>query len=135
MQLDKLKITVRRQLCLMGLSEDSIQEFVDNLQIGTTDDNTTFVTSKGGIEVQFLFGSDGNFNGVYAQLGGVSIPILFGTGSSNLELFRDAPSASNPGPGWTVDVERSKAWLHQSGPEANWTGFVAYRVPIVSTIP
>lgn len=133
--LDQLVISLRTQLCLAGMSEDEIQQFVNALQIKTVDDSVTFVTSTGGNSVQFLFGSDGNFMGAYAQLAGVSLPIIFGTGSTNLEVFKGSPSGTNPGPGWEVEVELTQKYLSQSGPEADWEIFYASRVPLVSTIP
>lgn len=135
MVMDQLKIVLRGLICLQNLTQDDLQAIVSNLDIKVEGDNITFVTSTGGIQVKFLFGSDGNFNGVYAQLGGVSIPIIFGTDSSNLEVFEGPPGASNPGPGWEVDVEASKVITHSIGDEANWRYFIARRVPVVSTIP
>lgn len=135
MYLDELKITVRTQLCLLGLNEDQIQAFVNGLQIETVDRGTTLVTSTGRIQVQFVFGSDGNFSGAYAQLGGVSVPIIFGTGSTNLEVFIGPPTGTNPGPGWEVEVELTRKYLHQPGDEGTWEIFYARRVPVVSTIP
>ena len=105
------------------------------LQVETEDRLTTIVTANGGINVQFLFGSDGNFMGAYAQIGGVSIPLVFGTGSSNLQVFKGSPSATNPGPGWDVEVALTKKYLSQSGAEATWEIFYASRVAIVSIIP
>lgn len=133
--LDQLKIVLRTQLCLLGVSEDEIQALVGNLSVETVDKNTTLVTANGGIQVQFVFGSDGNFVGAFAQLGGKSITIIFGTGSGYRGFFRGSPSATNPGPGWQVDVEASRRYLQQSGPENTWDAFYAERVAVVSTIP
>lgn len=132
--LDELKLSLRTQLCIAGLSEDAIQALVANIQITTPgENNTTIVTANGGIDVQFVFGSDGNFAGAYAQIMGRSIPIIFGTGSTNLQVFKGAPSGTNPGPGWEVEVELTEAYLGQSGAENTWEIFFASRVGVLNT--
>lgn len=133
--IDQLKISLRTQLCLQGLDEDEVNLLVGNLQLETDDTNNTLVTANGGVQVKFLFGSDGNFMGAYAQLGGVSIPLVFGVGSTNLQVFKGSPSGTNPGPGWELEVELTQAYLGQNGPESGWEIFYASRVAVVSTIP
>lgn len=132
--LDELIISLRTQLCIAGLSEDAIQALVAGLQISTPEgSNRTIVTANGGIDVQFIFGSDGNFMGAYAQIMGRSIPLVFGVGSTNLQVFKGSPSGTNPGPGWEVEVELTKAYLGQSGAENTWEIFYASRVGVLNT--
>lgn len=135
MYMDQLKITLRKQLCALGFSEDQLQQFVDALQIETSDENISFVTSNGSIPIKFVFGSDGNFNGAVAQIGGKAVTIIFGAGSQQLEVFEGPPTASNPGPGWEVEVDLTKKYLSQQGAEGTWEIFYARRKAVLSTLP
>src|SRR3990172_8597129 len=108
-------ISLSKPLCIQGLSEDSIREFVNALQVVVKDPNFGgFVTATGDVQVTFSFGPDGNFAGAFALLNGMQIPIILGVNSKALYMFAGAPSSTSPGPGFTVDVELTKELLNQT---------------------
>lgn len=131
--LEDFVVTLRRQLCIPGWSESDIREFVAALEITSPDPDTFLVTSTGGIRVQFVVGSDGNFSGAYMQVAGIQIPLIFGTNSTNMQIFKGSPSGTNPGPGWELEVELSRTILNQTGSENTWTAFLASRAPVINT--
>lgn len=132
--LDNIKIVIARQLCLAGLTESEAHEFVGALELETKDEQTTLVTANGGINVKFTFGSDGNFSGAYAQLGGKSVPLVFGTQSHYRAVFEGPPSSNNPGPGWEIDPELSQAYFGVTGPQGLWPIFFARRVAVINNV-
>lgn len=129
-----LKVKLIRKLCIPGLSEDDIQAFVEALGVVQTKDGIleSIVTSTGGVEVKFIFGSDGNFSGVYAKINGKQIPLIEGINSTQLQTFMGAPSASNPGEGWNLEVELTQKYLNQVGAQSGWEIFYASRKGILN---
>lgn len=130
--LEDLVITLRKQICIPNWSESEIREFVAALEISPREDNTFFVTSNGA-RVMFVIGADGNFAGAFMQVGGIQVPIIFGTNSPALQVFKGNPTATNPGPGWMVEVDLTRRYLSQSGPEPTWEIFFASRVGVINT--
>lgn len=130
-----INIRLKKELCLKNFSEDDIRLLVDSLEAEIIDEElSSLVHSTGGIPVKFIFGSDGNFSGVYAKQGGRQIPLIFGVGGNELSIFKGAPSLSNPGPGWEVEVELTRQYLSQPPSENDWQIFFASRAAVINTV-
>lgn len=134
------ELTLKSTPCIECLSEDDIRQIVNSLKIEVKSDNFKgFVTvgSPKGVtgKVHVGFGADGNFTGIYAKIDGKVVTLVHGVGEnvSPRLLFPGAPTATNPGPGWQVDSERSQRILNQTGAESGWTEFYAYKVSVVNS--
>lgn len=129
-----LKVKLIRKLCIPGLSEDDVRALVEALGVVQTEEGNlqSVVTSTGGVEVKFVFGSDGNFGGLFAKINGKQVPIISGSSSSELHVFAGAPSATNPGEGWELEVDLTKRYLGQTGPQSGWEIFFASRKGILN---
>jgi len=128
-------IVVEYPVCVEGMTEDAIRELAKALRAkALTDILQGFVQAPAAARVTFAFDSNGNFVGVTAIINGKPTTLINGLGSEELGLFRGPPTATNPGPGWIIEPELSKAWLHVTGDENTWTGFVASRVEILNTV-
>lgn len=128
------KIDVKDTTCIAGLSEDSVRQLVDSIEITVSDPSFSgFVQSTNGTNVKFNFGSDGNFNGVTAKLNSKNITLIHGAGSNELSIFKGAPSALSPGAGWTVEVDLTKKYLNQPDNQLQWEIFYASRTQVLNT--
>ena len=127
-------VRIKKPACIADLSEDDLQAIANALEIVPVDpEAVNFVKSTGGVQTKFVYGSDGNFNGVYAKIDGQSIPIIPGVGSKVLGLFKDAPSGTNPGVGWEIEVELTKKYFGGADDQSQWEIFVASRVGVINT--
>lgn len=127
------KLELDRPVCLSGLSEDDIRELVNAISVSVTNDEFKgFALVSGGNQVTFRFGPDGNFQGIYAKVGGKNIVLFPGAGSSNLQVFKGVPSATNPGEGWTVETDLTREILGQPIDENQWKLFYASRVGVIN---
>lgn len=130
---NSLKLKLTRPVCIPGMSEDEVQQLVSAMQVDIVDDQFRgLVYSNGGIKVEFIFGSDGNFSGVYAKIDNKNIALVPGSLSNAMQLFKGSPSNVNPGPGWEIEIDLTKSLLHQEENENNWTAFLASRAPIIN---
>ena len=133
MSSNSFKIELRKPVCIQSISEDSLRELVDALQVTLKDDTFSgFVLSSGGTSVRFVFGPDGNFQGVVAKVGGKDITLIEGANSSSLGIFKGAPSGTNPGPGWEVEAELTQQYLSQPMNQNDWNIFYASRVSVIN---
>ena len=129
------EILLKAPLCIEGLSEDSVRQLVDSLQIGFKDPEfSSVVTSTAGVQTKVVFGSDGNFQGIFAKINGQQIVLVPGTNSKNLGVFQGPPSATNPGAGWEVDAVLTQKYLNQPADENQWEIFYAKRVNVLNTV-
>ena len=129
-----LKVKLIRKLCIPGIKEDDIQALVEALGVVQTKEGIleSVVTSTGGVEVKFVFGTDGNFAGLFAKINGKQIAIIDGINSTELHTFKGPPSATNPGQGWTVEIDLTKKYLSQTGAQSTWELFYASRTGILN---
>lgn len=126
------KISLKKPICIDGLSEDALRALVNAIEIAVADkDFGGFVTTNG-IAVEVKFGADGSFQGVFAKLNGQNTAIIPGAGSSALAIFKGSPSSTNPGPGWFVETELTKQYLNQPADENLWSIFYASRVSVLN---
>lgn len=131
---DSFEVELQNVPCLRNVSEDELREIVNALRVvAQSTDLERFVTSTGGITVKFEFGPDGNFAGVTAKIDGQAINLIGGAGGNELQLFRGAPTATNPGAGWEVDVTATQALLNQGSDQTTWEYFYAGRVSVLNT--
>lgn len=126
-------ITLKKPVCIEGISEDAIRELINALEISVTDDEfTSFVVSTAGTKVKFNFGPDGNFNNVTADINSQKIVLFEGVTGSQLGVFKGSPTATNPGTGWQVEVDLTRKYLNQPINENDWEMFLASRVGIIN---
>lgn len=119
--------------CISGLGEDDLRQLADALHVEVDQDKVgTIVTATAGVPIKFTFGSDGGFLGAYARINGQSVPLVLGTGSAELTIFKGSPSSSNPPPGWSVETELTKSVLNQDPDPNNWNLFFASRVSVLN---
>jgi len=133
--LDIIKIIVKDPTkCVSGLSEDDLRSLADSLGLEATNkDLEGFVISTAGIQVKFVFGSDGSFQGVFAKINGQNVNLIPGASSSNLGIFKGVPSNTNPGLGWKVEDELTRTYLNQPLNQNQWDIFFASRVSVINT--
>lgn len=129
-------ISLKRPICIEGISEDSVRELVNALEIDVDDNGsfTGFVTTNNGVQVKFNFDSTGNFSGVTAKLNGKNINLINGYNSSELQVFKGPPTATNPGSGWQTEPVLTKQYLNQPDNENNWEIFYASRVAVLNNV-
>lgn len=128
------EVTLRKVPCLQNISEDELREIVDALEVAAVlKDFDSFVTSTGGIQVKFEFGPDGNFAGVTAKIDGKAITLIGGAGGNELQLFKGAPTATNPGEGWEIDIDATTSLLNQPTDQTDWEYFYASRKSVLNT--
>jgi hypothetical protein len=128
---DEFKLALKSNVCIEGLSEDTVRQLVDSLQV-VAKDTANYVKSSGGVQVKVQFGSDGTFNGIYARLNGIQIPLVLGVGSTALQLFKGGVTSVNPGPGWQVEYDLTIKYLNAPPDETAWELFYASRVSTIN---
>lgn len=135
MPIISVKLKLRKPIVLKGLNEDDIRQLLDAIELDLSGDDTLGfpVESTGGIEVKFVFGQDGNFSGVYAPVLGQEIPIIPGLRSSNAQIFLGAPSPTNPGVGWKVEIDLTKRYFNQPENPVSWELFLASREAVINS--
>ena len=116
-----------------GIDEDTHRELAESFEVPLAEDFKRVVTSNGS-KVEFVFDGSGEFAGAITKVGGKSVYLIPGVGSNQLEIFKGAPSASNPGLGWTIEVELTKNVLGQVDNQNEWTVFFASRSAVVNNI-
>lgn len=126
------KIELQKPVKIKGLCEDDIRELLAALEVVLINKNESFVTAANGLQVKFLGGQSGNFSGAVAKLGGQSVEILPGFGSSQLGIFKGGVTSTNPGPGWKVEFELTQKFFSQSSSEASWEIFLASRSAVIN---
>jgi hypothetical protein len=126
------ELSLKKPICIDGLSEDDLRALVNAIQINVVDTTFGGLVKTNGIAVEFKFGSDGSFQGVYAKMNGQNVAIVPGTSGSALQLFKGSPSAINPGPGWTVETDLTRLYLNQPPDENQWVLFYASRASVLS---
>lgn len=132
---DVFKIELAKPVCIEGISEDALRELVSQLTVVVGNkDFGGLVLSSGGTQVRFVFGPDGNFQGVTAKVGGKDITLIEGAGSNSLGIFSGSISNTNPGAGWEPDVALTTKYFSQPADPAQWEIFVARRVTVINTI-
>lgn len=125
-----LKKPIRDDACGEGMSEDLLRQIIKSLQIKVVDKKFGgFVLTTADVPVKVYFGSDGEFDGIKAKLGGDLVHIVHGVNSKVLGIFEGPPTSQNPGPGWEVEPTLTQTYLNQSGPQSGWEIFFAKRVP------
>ncbi len=128
-------ISIKDPTCISGLSEDAIRALIDSIEISVTDPSFGgFVTSTAGTYVKFNFGSDGNFQSVTAKLNSKNIVLIQGAGGNELQIFKGAPTTTNPGQGWSVEVDLTKKYLAQKDDENTWELFFARRTQVLNVV-
>lgn len=128
--MNKVSISLKGPICINSLNEDSLRELVENM-VGTLVGNLP-VTSTGGIEVEYIFDSSGNFDGSYAKINNKKILLTPGVTGKMLTVFQGPPSANNPGPGWKVEVELTREFLQGGPDETTFKVFYASREPVLN---
>lgn len=129
------KIKLKFNPCIEGISEDAIRRLFEAVEITVADpDFKGFVRSSNGTEVTFMFGPDGNFAGEVAKINGKNVTLVSGANTNQLALFKGAPSATNPGPGWLVEYDLTQRYLSPPPVEANWELFLASRTAVLNTL-
>lgn len=129
------ELKIKTPPCIAGVSEDDIRALLDSIEVTITDPTlSNFVTSTFGTQVKFNFGSDGNFNSVTAKLNGKIVTLIQGAGGNELQVFKGAPSVTNPGYGWTVETDLTKQYLGQPDNENNWVIFFASRARVLNVV-
>lgn len=129
-----LVLRFRKPPCVPGIPEDVLRDLFGSVEVTTeSGPGASLVTSTGNIDVQFVFGSDGNFVGAFATVAGRSVPIIFGINSNALQLFKGSPSSNNPGPGWKVEIELTQQYFGGGPTESQWKLFVASRAAVINT--
>lgn len=128
--MNKISISLKGPVCINSLNEDTIRELVENM-VGTLVGNLP-VTSTGGIEVEYIFDSGGNFEGSYANINNKKILLTPGLSSNMLNVFKGPPSANNPGPGWKVEVDLTRRFLQGGSDETTFELFYASREPVLN---
>lgn len=126
-------IRVKYPLEVCGITEDTHRELAASFEVVLTDEFKRVVTSNGP-EVKELFDSNGEYAGKITVIGGKTINLEFGIGSTNLQVFKNAPSATNPGPGWQVEAELSKKYFGLGENENTWDIFYASRVAVINNV-
>lgn len=118
--------------CVGNLNEDDLRTLVNSIGIEVVDDDLTgLVTSNQGTRVKFRFDSAGSFSGVFAKIGGKNVNLIPGVSSSNLAVFKGAPTSTNPGVGWQIEEELTKEYFNQPNNQDQWKIFYASRVSIL----
>ena len=131
---DFFKISLKKPICIPGLTEDTLRELINAIEIEVNDTNFSgFVQSTNGVLVKFLFGPDGNFSGVTAKLNSQNIPLFTGVGDKQLGIFKGPPTNNNPGSGWETEPDLTVRFLNQPTDENQWEIFFASRVAIINT--
>jgi len=129
------EVSLKTPLCIEGLSEDALRQFVDALQVAYADKQfTSVVLATSGVQVKFNFGSDGNFQGVTAKINGQQVVLIPGTNSKALGVFAGSPSPTNPGPGWEVNATLTQQYLNQPPDQNQWEIFYAQRVNVLNSV-
>lgn len=123
-------IALKRPVSISALSQDELQELVKALVVTASQEGgfKNLVRSTSGYEVKVSFGSAGEFNGIYAVINNEIVNLVPGANGNALQIFKGAPTSSNPGPGWKVDVDLTRQYLNQGPNENAWDLFFAYRV-------
>lgn len=129
---DFFSVALKKPVCIEGLNEDALRALVNALQITVKDSSFGGLVKTNGINVEFKFGPDGSFQGVFAKLNGQNTAIIPGTSSSSLQLFKGAPSSTNPGPGWSVETDLTRTYLNQPADDSQWALFYASRVSVLN---
>lgn len=132
---DLFKVSLSKPICIEGFSEDSLRALVEALRVSPKESSfSTVVTSSAGTKVEFRFGSDGNFEGVFAKIDGQQIVLIQGTQGKSLGVFEGPPSSTNPGAGWEVDATLTQKYLNQPPDQTQWEIFYAKRVNVLNTV-
>lgn len=130
---NQFKVSLKKPVCIEGLSEDALREFVAQLQVVlSSKEFTGIVVSSGGTQVRFVFDPTGNFQGVTAKVGGKDIVLIGGAGSSELGIFKGAPSNTSPGAGWEIEEALTRQYLNQPPDRNQWDIFYASRVTVIN---
>lgn len=132
----ELKVKLNRNNCIAtSLKVDDMVRLVEALSVPLEDvkELKYLVRSDASVNVEFRFNADGDFAGVYAVLNGKAILLIPGTTSKNLQVFKGAPTDTNPGPGWQIEPELTIEYLSQPSDQNAWVIFYASRKSVLNT--